>query len=83
MGCGQIHTSVQAGGMTSARIRARTSGSVTRVPCGSRYTKPRPLRRRRSPGAAGSDRLSLGMTTVAFPRDASDEPRPFRASRFA
>src|SRR5436190_756832 len=54
MGCGQIHTSVQAGGMASERTRSRTSGSVTRTPSGSRYTKPRPFRLRSSPGAAGA-----------------------------
>src|SRR6266581_4227424 len=71
MGCGQIHTSVHAGGMARARIRPRTSESVTRTPSGSRYTNPRPFRRRSSPAAAGSDRLSLGMPWVAFPRGGS------------
>ncbi len=35
MGCGEIHTSVHAGGMARSRIRASVSGSVTRLPSGA------------------------------------------------
>jgi hypothetical protein len=47
---GQIHTSVQAGGMASRLNQAILSGSVMRVPLGPMYIQPRPARRRRTPG---------------------------------
>jgi hypothetical protein len=45
-GSGEIQTSRQAGGMTSAVIRATISASVIRSPFSSRYMKPLPQRRR-------------------------------------
>jgi hypothetical protein len=53
-GSGQTHTSSQADGITRALIRASVAASVTGVPSGARYLNPRPYRRCRIPGAAGS-----------------------------
>ena len=50
-GCGAIHTSCQAGGMTSSRSRA----SVVRIP----RPAHRPGRRRASPGRAGAARTPV------------------------
>src|SRR5919106_5035279 len=76
MGYGQIQTSFQAGGMTSARMRSRISGSRIRSPFSSRYSKPRPRRRRPKPGPEQSARLSLAI--AAFP--SPDRTRPNRRS---
>src|SRR5436305_1459071 len=62
IGCAQIHTSRQAGGIASAAIRAITSGFSIRSPASSRYSKPRPRRRRVIPGPEQSTRFSRGMT---------------------
>src|SRR5436190_1700057 len=59
IGSGQIHTSSHAGGIARATIRSITSGSVTRLPSSSRYSKPMPRRRRRSPGPEQSTFRSL------------------------
>ncbi len=59
-GYGQIHTSSQAGGITSSRMRVRVSSSVRRVPSWSRYSNPLPRRRRRIPGPEQSARLQPG-----------------------
>ena len=67
----QIQTSVHAGGITRARMRASVSGSVTREPQASRYTKPRPARRRRIPAAEQSLRRSLTICP-AQPSPGSD-----------
>src|SRR4051794_19228571 len=55
-GYGEIHTSSQAGGITSSLMRPRTSASSTDVPSGLRYWKPLPRRRRRMPGSDVSER---------------------------
>src|SRR4051794_19948006 len=57
---GQIHTSVQAGGMTRDRMRNSSSASVTRFPSGPTYSNPLPCRRRVMPG-----RLRLTYTSPA------------------
>src|SRR6478672_3950075 len=64
----QIHTSRHAGGIASAAIRSSTSGSSIRSPSGPRYSKPRPRRRRLTPGAAQLDRRSLGTDSYARAR---------------
>ena len=64
----QIHTSRHAGGIASWEIRSSVSGSSIRSPAGSLYSKPRPRRRRAIPGAAQSDRRSLGtVLSIAAP----------------
>src|SRR4051794_32354925 len=62
---GQIQTSFQAGGITSARIRSSVAGSVTGWPPASTYVKPFPRRRRVSPGPEQETRRSrvLGMAS--------------------
>lgn len=45
-----MHTSVQAGGMARARIRAITVRSRMVAPSADRYVKPCPARRRVIPG---------------------------------
>jgi hypothetical protein len=61
----QIHTSRQAGGIASAAIRSHTSGSSMWPPSGSRYSNPRPHRRRVIPGVAQSDRRSRGIAALS------------------
>src|SRR6478672_10897966 len=58
-GYGQIHTSSQAGGMTSSSMRPSTSRSTTGSPSLSRYSQRLPLRTRRIPGPVQSERRSL------------------------
>ena len=48
-GSGQIHTSVHAGGIASFFRRVRFSGSLIRLPPGSKNVQPLPLRRRVMP----------------------------------
>jgi hypothetical protein len=64
-GCGQIQTSSQAGGITSARIRAITCGSLTGVPPGPKYRNPRPQRLRRIPPLLRSLRSSAATDRSA------------------
>src|SRR4051812_9493174 len=64
IGCTQIHTSRQAGGIASVAMRARTSSSSTRRPSSSRYSKTLPRRRRWMPGEEGSTRLRRGTDGV-------------------
>src|SRR5215218_10713252 len=65
IGYGQIQTFSQAGGRTSSRMRSRTSASSIRSPF-SKYSKPRPRRRRSIPGPEQSTLLSLA-TPASFP----------------
>jgi hypothetical protein len=70
--CGQIQTSVQAGGMTSSRIRSRSAGAG-REPSGAQYRKPRPPR---SPGAEVSLRRNRVIRpSLPFPSPAGRYPR--------
>src|SRR5690349_4137845 len=61
LGHGLIQTSFQAGGIASATMRSRCSSSVILARSRSRYTKPRPARRRVQPGASMRTRRSLAM----------------------
>ena len=64
--CGS--TRPDAGGIASVAIRSSTSGSSIRSPSGPRYSKPRPRRRRLTPGAAQLERRSLGTDSYARAR---------------
>src|SRR5436305_6468058 len=80
-GRGQIHTSVQAGGMANARMRSRVSGSSTLAPLAeSKYANPRPQRRRWMPGA--EQLLRCRRTSLLFPfRRRPNRPTEWRLSR--
>src|SRR5947208_2870261 len=58
-GSRQIHTSSQAGGIASRSMRSSASGSSIRSPPGSRYSNPRPRRRRLIPGRRPGNRFAL------------------------
>src|SRR5260370_13947182 len=63
-GSGEIQTSVQPGGMTSAATRRRASALVISAPNGSWYLKPPPTRSRVMPGPCGSLRVSPGTAAA-------------------
>jgi Protein of unknown function (DUF4235) len=63
-GSGQIHTSSQAGGIASSRIRSSVSESSTRTPSASTYVKPLPRRAREMPAAEQSARFSRGLRGI-------------------
>src|SRR6185437_3776785 len=86
-GSGQIHTSCQAGGMTSDLIRASVAGSFTGADDGRRYRNPRPQRRRLIPGSEGSLRDSspaaADVMSPYFPAgQGQTAPRPTRRWRW-
>src|SRR5215210_983756 len=60
--------------MTRSAIRSSVSGSPTRFPCSSRYSKPRPRRRRVIPGCEQSTRLRRG-TSRTLPGGYGAQPR--------
>src|SRR4051794_11303852 len=80
---GVIQTSVHAGGMTRASMRARSAASIG-PPSGPRYANPRPARTRVMPGAFGLLRrrrtttttLGLGPRKRKGARCRSSEPLP-------